>query len=158
MKRRDFLRMILIGSGAAAFPRVVEGQGAGIREFQIKLKRYKFTPSVISVNQGDRVRLTVERLTVEGLDLEHGLYIDGYDIDVKVRHAEAKTLEFTADRSGSFKIRCSVVCGPLHPFMTGKLVVAPNSQFFLSAILSFIVPFGALLFLHLRETGRHHGD
>jgi plastocyanin len=94
MKRRDFLRMILIGSGAAAFPRVVEGQGAGIREFQIKLKRYKFTPSVISVNQGDRVRLTVE-----GLDLEHGLYIDGYDIDVKVRHAEAKTLEFTADRS-----------------------------------------------------------
>jgi plastocyanin len=153
MKRRDFLRMILIGSGAAAFPGVVAGDAAGVREFHIKLKRYKFTPSVIRVNQGDKVRLTVE-----GLDLEHGLYIDGYDIDVKVRHAEAKTLEFTADRSGSFKIRCSVVCGPLHPFMTGKLVVAPNSQFFLSAILSFIVPFGTLLFLHLWERGVTHGD
>jgi heme/copper-type cytochrome/quinol oxidase subunit 2 len=153
MKRRDFLRMILIGSGAAAFPRFAAGEVAGVKEFHINLKRYKFTPSVIRVNQGDRVKLTVE-----GLDLEHGLYIDGYDLNIKVRHAEAKTIEFIADRSGSFRIRCSVVCGPLHPFMTGKLVVAPNSPFFFSAVLSFIVPFGALLFLHLRERGKSVGD
>jgi heme/copper-type cytochrome/quinol oxidase subunit 2 len=153
MKRRDFLRMILIGSGAAALPRVVAGEAAEVKEFHIKLKRYTFTPSVIRVNHGDRVRLTIE-----GLDLKHGLYVDGYDLNIKVRHAEAKTIEFVADKSGSFRIRCSVVCGPLHPFMTGKLVVAPNSQFFLSAVLSFIVPFGALLFLHLQERGGTHGD
>jgi heme/copper-type cytochrome/quinol oxidase subunit 2 len=126
---------------------------AGVKEFRIKLKRYKFTPSVIRVNQGDRVRLIIE-----GLDLEHGLYIDGYDINIKVRHAEAKTVEFTADRIGSFRIRCSVVCGPLHPFMTGKLVVEPNSQFLLSAFLSLIVPFGTLIFLHHRKRGKSNGD
>jgi hypothetical protein len=42
MRRRDFLRTILIGSGIAAFPRVDAGVSTMVKEFHIKLKRFKF--------------------------------------------------------------------------------------------------------------------
>ncbi len=154
MKRRDFLKGILLGSVAAIAPKEVSAQKGGneAREFHLMLSRYTFDPPVIKVKEGDKVRLIVE-----GLDLEHGLYIDGYDIGVTVRHAESKTLEFLADRPGAFKMRCSVVCGPLHPFMTGKFVVEPNNQFWIAMILSLITPFAALLFMHLRDGGEENG-
>ncbi len=150
MKRREFLKGIFLGATALIAPKEVlaEKNKSDVSEFHITLSRYKFEPSVIKVKQGDNVRLVVE-----GLDLEHGLYIDGYDISVKVRHAESKTLEFTADKAGAFKIRCAVVCGPLHPFMTGKFVVEPNNPFWLAMALSLITPFAALLFMRLRDRG-----
>jgi len=156
LKRRDFLKAVLFSAAAAASPAGVlaqDGENDGVKEFHIKLKRYEYSPSVIKVQQGDMVRLIVE-----GVDLEHGLYIDGYDIGVEVRHAEQKTLEFVADKPGAFKIRCSVVCGPLHPFMTGKLVVEPNNRFWIAIGLSIIAPFAALLFMHLRNRRHEDGD
>ncbi|MFQ5801094.1 MAG: cupredoxin domain-containing protein [Candidatus Hydrothermarchaeales archaeon] len=154
VKRRDFLKGMLLGAAAATFPSEVLAQkrNSGVKEFHIKLSGYKYEPSVIKVKQGDRVRLLLE-----GMDIEHGFYIDGYDLDIKVRHAEVKTLEFVADRPGAFKIRCSVVCGPLHPFMTGKLVVEPNLQFLASLGLSLIMPFAALIFMHLLDRRREDG-
>jgi plastocyanin len=156
LKRRDFLKAVFFGAAAAVSPAGVlaqDGENDGVKEFHIKLKRYEYSPSVIKVQQGDRVRLVVE-----GVDLEHGLYIDGYDIDVKVQHAEQKTLEFVADKPGAFKIRCSVVCGPMHPFMTGKLVVEPNNRFWAAVGLGFLTPFAALVFMRMLA-GRHEdGD
>jgi heme/copper-type cytochrome/quinol oxidase subunit 2 len=155
LKRRDFLKALFIGAAATASPSGVFAKAGDreVKEFRIKLSRYSYSPSVIRVKQGDRVRLLLE-----GMDLEHGFYIDGYDLDVKVRHAELKTLEFIADKRGAFKIRCSVVCGPLHPFMTGKLVVEPNMPFWSAIALSFLTPFAALVFLHILDGRRDNGD
>jgi heme/copper-type cytochrome/quinol oxidase subunit 2 len=155
VKRRDFLKSVFIGAAAAASPKWVLAQETGkeVKEFHIKLSRYKYSPSVIRVKQGDKVRLLLE-----GMDLEHGFYIDGYDLDIKVRHAERKILEFVADRPGAFKIRCSVMCGPLHPFMTGKLVVEPNNRFWAAIGFSLVAPFAALLFMHLRNRRGKDGD
>ena len=155
MRRREFLKGIFLGAAAAVSPAEVFSQenGAIVKEFHVKLSRYKYTPSMIRVNQGDRVRLVLE-----GMDLEHGFYIDGYDLEAKVRHADVKVLEFLADKAGSFKIRCSVVCGPFHPFMTGKLVVEPNQSFLVSSALSLATPFAALILIHLLDRRRRNGN
>ncbi|GBE56925.1 MAG TPA: hypothetical protein ENH13_06135 [Euryarchaeota archaeon] len=155
LKRRDFLKTMFFGAAVAASPAGVLAKAgdADVKEFHIKLSRYSYSPSTIRVKQGDRVRLILE-----GMDLEHGFYIDGYDLNVTVRHAEQKTLEFVADKQGAFKIRCSVVCGPMHPFMTGKLVVEPNTPFWTAIALSMLTPFAALIFMRMLDRRRDDGD
>jgi heme/copper-type cytochrome/quinol oxidase subunit 2 len=77
---------------------------------------------------------------------------------MKVRHAELKVLEFVADKPGAFKVRCSVACGPMHPFMIGKLVVEPNHRFSASIGLALGLPFAALMYLRLRGKVGKDGD
>jgi cytochrome c oxidase subunit II len=91
------------------------------RVFRIEASSYAYTPSEISVNPGDRV--TIE---LTATDVVHGLYLDGYDLSLSADPGQTARLSFVADRPGSFRFRCSVTCGPLHPFMIGKLRVGPN--------------------------------
>jgi heme/copper-type cytochrome/quinol oxidase subunit 2 len=91
------------------------------RTFRIEASSYAYTPSEISVNPGDRV--TIE---LTATDVVHGLYLDGYDLSLSADPGQTARLSFVADRPGSFRFRCSVTCGPLHPFMIGKLRVGPN--------------------------------
>ncbi|MEE8402691.1 MAG: twin-arginine translocation signal domain-containing protein [Candidatus Hydrothermarchaeaceae archaeon] len=155
MTRREFLKALACGGATIAFfpPAAVHGERGEVKEFHVKLTRIKFTPAVITVNQGDIVRLSLE-----GMDVEHGYYIDGYDIDERVRHAELKVLEFVADKPGAFRIRCSVPCSPTHPFITGKLVVKPNHRFSASIGLALVLPFATLMYLHLRRKAGKNGD
>jgi heme/copper-type cytochrome/quinol oxidase subunit 2 len=76
---------------------------------------------VLRVNQGDRVRLVVQ-----AADVVHGFVVDGYGREVRVEPGISQRVAFVAERTGKFRYRCSVTCGPLHPFMTGDLVVSPN--------------------------------
>lgn len=92
------------------------------RELRIAASQYEFGPAVISVNQGDRV--TIELVST---DVVHGLYLDGYDLEVTADPGQTASLSFIADKSGTFRFRCSVTCGPLHPFMIGKLKVGNNT-------------------------------
>jgi heme/copper-type cytochrome/quinol oxidase subunit 2 len=94
----------------------------GSRELRIAASQYEYSPTVISVNQGDRV--TIE---LASADVVHGLYLDGYDLEVTVDPGQTARLSFIADKSGTFRFRCSVTCGPLHPFMIGKLKVGNNT-------------------------------
>lgn len=76
----------------------------------------------IIANKGDTIRITLTTA-----DLTHGLYIDGYGVNEAVAPGETVVFEFIADETGHFKIRCSVNCGNLHPYMMGKLLVEPNN-------------------------------
>jgi heme/copper-type cytochrome/quinol oxidase subunit 2 len=91
------------------------------RHFRIEARSYQYAPEAISVNPGDHV--TIDLVST---DVVHGLYIDGYDLNVTADPGQTATLSFVADRSGSFRMRCSVTCGALHPFMIGKLNVGSN--------------------------------
>ena len=93
------------------------------KEFTIWARQHDYIPAVITVQQGDHVRVNLKTA-----DVSHGWYIDGYDINIKVSGGETQSVEFVADKAGTFKIRCSVTCGPFHPFMSGKFVVrqSPN--------------------------------
>jgi heme/copper-type cytochrome/quinol oxidase subunit 2 len=108
---------------AITFTPLPTGTGAaGPHHVQVAASQYDFNPGVISVNKGDKV--TIE---LASTDVVHGLYLDGYDLEVTVDPGQSASLTFIADKSGTFRFRCSVTCGPLHPFMIGKLKVGNNT-------------------------------
>lgn len=110
------------------------------RRIRLDARSYAFTPAVIRVQPGDRVALEVV-----STDVVHGVYLDGYGLSVTADPGQTARLEFVADRPGTFRIRCSVTCGPLHPFMIGKLEVGPNLLLARAAGLLVLAAVGGLL-------------
>ena len=101
------------------------------RTFQITASRFEYSPAVLTANPGDRV--TIELVAT---DVVHGLSIDGYNLAITADPGQTARLTFVADRQGSFRFRCTVTCGNLHPFMTGKLQVGQNTLLYRAVALS----------------------
>lgn len=99
-------------------------QSAAPADLHIKINAssYQYDPGVIRVNPGDRVTLELS-----STDVTHGIAIDGYNLQVTAEPGQSQSLSFIADRQGTYRLRCSVTCGALHPFMIGKLHVGPNT-------------------------------
>jgi heme/copper-type cytochrome/quinol oxidase subunit 2 len=119
-------------------------RSAGDREFRVRARQYTYTPGVLRVAQGDRVTLILE-----SEDVTHGVYLDGYDVDLVAVPGRASHATFVADRPGKFRLRCSKVCGTLHPFMLGELVVTPNSPFWRAIGLAVLAAIGTVAFLRV---------
>lgn len=118
-----------------------------VREVIIEAKRFAYSPERISVRRGDRV---VMRLQPQ--DVTHGLYVDGYGVDTHAMPTEEGVLQFTASNAGLYRFRCSVTCGPLHPFMVGELNVhsgasQTNTPFLGAAMAGLVVGAGTLAFV-----------
>jgi len=105
-----------------------------VRDVTIVARQFAFDPPVLRVNRGDRVRLRLE-----ASDVVHGLHLDVYGVEARVEPGVARRVEFVADRAGKFRYRCSVSCGPLHPFMSGELIVSPNLAFARAVALTLVV-------------------
>jgi heme/copper-type cytochrome/quinol oxidase subunit 2 len=101
------------------------------RTFQIEASQFAYSPAILSVNPGDQV--TIELLAT---DVVHGLSIDGYKLETTSDPGQTARLTFVADRQGSFRFRCTVTCGNLHPFMIGKLQVGQNELLWRGALLA----------------------
>ncbi|HEY5730080.1 MAG TPA: cupredoxin domain-containing protein [Anaerolineales bacterium] len=104
--------------------------------FRIDADQFAYEPAELQVNPGDTV--TIELVST---DVVHGLYVDGYDVSVEADPGQTEQLTFIADKPGSFRFRCNVTCGAMHPFMIGKLTVSSNDWLFRSvglAVLAFI--------------------
>ena len=107
------------------------------RTFRLEASQFAYSPSIIKVNPGDRV--TIELVS---LDVVHGLALDGYGYAISADPGQPAKLTFTADRTGVFRLRCSVTCGNMHPFMTGKLLVGRNDLLWRGVGLSMLLVFG----------------
>jgi len=110
------------------------------RGFRIDARQFAYAPSVLAVNSGDTV--TIQLIST---DVVHGLYIDGYNLAVEADPGQTAILTFTANKAGSFRFRCSVTCGAMHPFMIGKLTVGTNDWLLRSVGLSVIAVLGVLI-------------
>jgi cytochrome c oxidase subunit 2 len=86
-------------------------------------KNYEYDPGVITVREGEHVKLIVT-----ALDHDHGIKIDAFHIDQVLKKGEPTTIEFTADTTGTFEFQCSRFCGLGHKGMKGELIVEPASQ------------------------------
>jgi heme/copper-type cytochrome/quinol oxidase subunit 2 len=100
------------------------------RTFRIQASRFEYSPAILSANPGDRV--TIE---LAATDVVHGLSIDGYNLETSADPGQTARLTFVADRQGSFRFRCTVTCGNMHPFMIGKLQVGQNDRLWRAAAL-----------------------
>ena len=89
-----------------------------LSEFELTAVKYNFAPNVIKVKKGDRVKLVIT-----AQDREHGFKLAAFHIDQRLPKGDAVTVEFTADRVGTFLFQCSVFCGLGHKKMTGQLIV-----------------------------------
>ena len=94
------------------------------REIKVIARRFEFSPRIINVSKGERVKLVV---TSE--DADHGFTIKDLAIDQEVKANETKVIELTPDKEGRFQFTCSGPCGDGHPEMTGELIVtAPDPE------------------------------
>jgi heme/copper-type cytochrome/quinol oxidase subunit 2 len=104
------------------------------RTFHIQASRFEYSPAELAVNPGDRV--TIE---LTATDVVHDLSIDGYDLETTADPGQTARLTFIADRQGSFRFRCTVTCGNMHPFMIGKLQVGQNALLWRGGLLAGLV-------------------
>jgi len=134
------------------------------RNFTIIAHKYAYDPAVLHVNRGDRIHV---HLVAE--DVTHGFYLEGYDVEAKMRpendtfwarqpsqggdYKEVEEISFVASHSGKFRYRCSITCGYMHPFMQGELIVRPNYLYSTSVGLSVGMVFGMLLLFRPSSRG-----
>lgn len=139
--RFSLLLFLMAGLVVAFAPLPVPPATPQERTFEIDARQYAYSPSELQVNQGDTITI---RLV--STDVVHGLYVDGYDLSVEADPGQTATLTFTADKPGSFRFRCNITCGAMHPFMIGKLTVGNNNWLYRSVGLALLSVVGFLPF------------
>jgi len=89
-----------------------------VKSFTVTASSFAFAPKQITVNQGDRVRITV---TNSGGT--HNFTIDELNVATKrMQTGQSETIEFVADKAGTYEFYCSVGSHRLMG-MRGSLIV-----------------------------------
>jgi heme/copper-type cytochrome/quinol oxidase subunit 2 len=156
------LILVLGGLGGFLFAAVHQAAPRE-RTFTITAHKYAYDPPVLRVNRGDHIRLQLV-----AKDVTHGFYLEGYDVEAKMRpengtfwarkpsqggdYKEVEEISFVASHPGKFRYRCSITCGYMHPFMQGELIVRPNYLF--STSVGLLVGMGLGMLLLLRAPSR----
>lgn len=125
-KRRARVWLWAVGVAllVAAGPPGLAGEGGQERRFEITASRYKYEPSHIEVEEGDKVGLVLH-----SADTTHGFAIPAFKVKVEIPKGGASVeLSFVASRVGRFPIECSEYCGVGHKRMSGELVVTAGTR------------------------------
>jgi cytochrome c oxidase subunit 2 len=121
LKNHAILLLLAIGvTSAAVWARQASGGGdVKVKTIDVTASRFEFEPATISVVQGDTVRLRLH-----SADRSHAFAIKAFRVKALIPNGgETVTVEFVADRAGTFAFTCSEYCGTGHSRMKGKLVV-----------------------------------
>src|SRR5688572_658813 len=122
--RRRSVGLMVIGAGACllAGPAVVrlfgQEQAPNRREFTIRASEYRFSPDRLEITQDDLVKLTIQ-----SGDVAYSFTIDEYRLARRVPAGGSTTIEFRADRAGSFSFYSNMTNDGRHASMRGELVV-----------------------------------
>ncbi|PYU90982.1 MAG: hypothetical protein DMG08_16480 [Acidobacteria bacterium] len=107
------LLVVLIMTGGSVSAR------AETKEVQMTAKKYEFSPSSVEVPVGATV---VFKITA--LDRDHGFEIEGVkDSCVELKKGEIATVEYKAEKAGTYSFKCCKRCGLHHGQMRGTIVV-----------------------------------
>ncbi|HZO99323.1 MAG TPA: cupredoxin domain-containing protein [Terriglobia bacterium] len=109
--------LVLLGSVSMGGAQSTAASGE-VREIKMTAKKYEFDPNTVTVKKGDHVKLIIT-----ALDRDHGFKLEAFGINQKLIKGDPTTIEFTADKAGTFPFKCSEFCGLGHGKMKGKLIV-----------------------------------
>jgi len=116
--------LVLVATAAGTLARHVNGEAEDVKTVDVTASRFQFEPATITVAEGDRVRLRLH-----SLDRPHAFAIKAFRVKALIpRAGEAITVEFVADRAGSFDFTCAEYCGTGHARMRGRLVVVARGH------------------------------
>jgi|TARA_B100001964_G_C14254776_1_gene611789 cytochrome c oxidase subunit 2 len=104
--------------GQEGVEEIVVVTDSGVKEFNMISKKWDFTPSTITVSEGD-----VVKLNIDNIDIAHGFALFEFGVNERLEPGKTTTVEFTADKAGEYKFFCSVPCGSGHSSMDGTLIV-----------------------------------
>lgn len=89
-----------------------------VRNINVYAENWKFTPSVIKIKQGERVKLILRTL-----DDTHGFRVKKLGINVKIFPGKPVMVEIEGKQKGKYKFDCSVPCGDRCFKMKGYIIV-----------------------------------
>jgi len=101
----------------------IEREDDGLHVY-MSAQRSHFTPDIVRAKKGEQVFIHLTNVET-ALDATHGFAIPGYDKQVSIDPGETVTIEFTAEKTGSFAFYCTEFCSALHLEMQGWLLVEP---------------------------------
>jgi cytochrome c oxidase subunit 2 len=131
------LLLVIAVVGGVVPPSLAQSSTEGVQVITVTAKKYEYDPSPIRVKQGTKVRLNIT-----ATDHDHGFKIspfpDGAEKTgdpgllfsspqdcTKIEKGQTVTVEFVAQKAGTYSFRCCVVCGFHHHSMKGELIVEP---------------------------------
>jgi nitrous-oxide reductase len=94
----------------------------GVVEVWMNVVRSHFTPDIVTAKVGDKiiVHLTNSETTP---DATHGFAVPTRNVMVSLDPGETTTVEFVADKPGTYSFYCTEFCSALHLEMQGWLIV-----------------------------------
>jgi len=95
-----------------------QDQAPNRREFSVTAKDFRFSPNRLEVTQDDLIKLTVH-----SEDVAYSVTIDEYRLSKRVPAGGTMTLEFRADRPGTFAFYSNLTNDSRHNSTRGELIV-----------------------------------
>ena len=125
MTRNVIILVLTVSATAAgAWAKQVKDNIDPVTTFDVIASQFKFEPATITVAEGDTVRLRLR-----SADRTHGIGIKAFRVKAMIpKVGDTVTVEFVADRAGTFDITCSEYCGTGHRAMKGKLIVLARQK------------------------------
>jgi cytochrome c oxidase subunit 2 len=127
---RRSLALLLVGAGLVlvagplvrrVFAAPAQDQAPTRREFTVTARNYNFSPNRVEAGQDDLIKLTVL-----SEDVAYGFTIEEYRLSKRVPAGGSTTIEFRADRAGTFTFYSNLSNDARHSQMRGQLVVRPR--------------------------------
>jgi nitrite reductase (NO-forming)/hydroxylamine reductase len=100
------------------------------KEVRVKMRAYQFgfDPEVIEVEVGTRVIIEIVEVSAEKEPnfRFHTFTLNEFGINQMLEVGKTYTIEFVADKVGTFTFECAIYCGVGHAGMKGTLIVKPR--------------------------------
>lgn len=93
------------------------GETGGGQQLTVELSSFAFEPSQITLQQGREVKVTLV-----SKDIEHTFTVPDLGIDFPVGAGGTKTVSFTPQQTGTFKLLC-IIPGHTEAGMVGSVTV-----------------------------------
>jgi nitrite reductase (NO-forming) len=91
----------VVTNGTSSTPKPIQ---PGIETFTVIARNFSFSPSVITVKKGDTVKIIFKNN-----DGTHDLRLDDFNVGTsRIGTGQEETIQFVANKAGSFEYYCSV--------------------------------------------------